>query len=153
MYDRHVQTILCSVYLYVHACVFLWSFKVCTSSITKMFTNTHTHKRTNTHTRTHTHIYTYTHIHIHTYTQTHTHTHAYIHLILSLELFFICMYRFSCQGWISDICLFVIIMYMKKTKVSKTKKGTSLCVAVYVWQSVWQSTSTVMFYVQLQLCI
>ena len=70
----------CSVYLYVHACVFLWSFKVCTSSITKMFTNTHTHKRTNTHTRTHTHIYTYTHIHIHTYTHIHIHTYTHTHI-------------------------------------------------------------------------
>ena len=101
-------------------------------------THTHTHIHAHTHTRTHTHTRIQTHTHTHTYTHTNaqTHAHTYSYLIWSLSLFFICMYRFSRHGWISDICLFCYYNVhengIKETKFSKKEEKVT-------WQNKLQS--------------
>ena len=85
-------------------------------------TNTNAHKHT--HTRAHTNTRT-----THARTQTHTppHTHAYFRSILSLALFFVCMYRLSRHGWTGIFACFVIIIYMKmkKRRKPRTKRRTT----------------------------
>ena len=90
----------------------------CTHIQTRMHTNTPTHARTQTHAP---------HTRAHKHTHPHTHTHAYFRSILSLALFFVCMYRLSRHGWTGIFACFVIIIYMKmkKRRKPRTKRRTT----------------------------